>query len=195
MTVAGANWFIGFPVDATAWLAALEPVPFGARRFSPEDVHVTLAFLGPVGEAAARRAWELTVERFGDGARALGPWSFMPSRLHPFGDPRRPSAWSVEPDPRVEAVEAAIGAHRGAILEAGQGQPDRRPPRPHATLARPNRKAGPHEHRELRAWAERQVVPREAVLVSEVALFTWAAERRERLFEVVARCPLGQPSR
>ncbi len=183
MTV-GANWFIGFPVAGASWLDGLEPVPSGTRLFHPDDLHVTLAFLGPVGRAAAARAWTAALQAM--AGRSLGCWRFAPGALHPFGDPKRPSAWSVEPEPRVEALEAFITTHRGPILEAGEGRPDRRPARPHTTLARPRAKASPAEHAALKAWALRQVIPRLDVEVVSLALYTWSESRRERLFEVVA---------
>src|SRR5688572_27881196 len=49
------NWFLGFPIDG-AFLLDLPPVPPALRRFHPEDVHLTLAFLGGCGEEAALAA-------------------------------------------------------------------------------------------------------------------------------------------
>jgi 2'-5' RNA ligase len=179
-----ANWFIGFPVAGASWLDGLESVPVGVRLFHPDDLHVTLAFLGPVGRTAAERGWTTALLAMAGGG--LGRWRFVPGALHAFGDPKKPSAWSVEPEPRVEALEAFITAHRGPILEAGQGRPDRRPARPHATLVRPRTKASPAEHEALKQWAQRQVIPRHEVEVGAVALYTWSESRRERLFQVVA---------
>lgn len=200
-----ANWFIGFPVAAKVWLADLEPVPRGARLFAAEDVHLTLVFLGAVGRDAAMRAWEVAsrLER-------RPPWTMTPGPLEPFGNPRRPSAWSVEPSPRLPGLEAFMGEHRERLFDAAevaQSARDRRPPRPHATLARPLRSAGPAEHAALRAWAERQRVAAVPVVIGRLALYTWAdhrsneagragrarqagspgpGESRERLFQVVA---------
>jgi 2'-5' RNA ligase len=168
------NWFIGFPVAATPWLSALEPMPRGARLFVPEDVHLTLVFLGPVGRDAAMRAWE---EAVGLERRS---WSMSPGALAPFGNPRRPSAWSVEPSPRLETLEAFMAAHRERLFDAAgvaEAGRDRRPPRPHATLARPKRSAGPVEHAALRAWAERQRVAAVPVVIGRLALYTWAEHR------------------
>lgn len=187
-----ANWFIGFPVAATPWLDGLEPVPRGARLFAAEDVHLTLVFLGAVGHDAAMRAWELAsqLER--------GICSMTPGPLEPFGNPRRPSAWSVEPSPRLPELEAFMGAHRDRLFEAAsvaEAARDRRAPRPHATLARPMRSAGPAEHAALRAWAERQRVAAVPLEIGRLALYTWAEHRtgprlrgadEGRLFQIVA---------
>lgn len=187
------NWFIGFPVAAGPWLEALTRPPPGGRLFAAEDVHVTWAFLGPVTEGEARTAWREAASRAAEASR----WTMVPSGLRPFGDPRRPSAWSVEPEPALPEVEALIGNHRDALCAAA-GIPaarwDRRAPRPHATLARPLRQADAEAHRALRAWAEAQRVPRTAIAVARVALYTWSRERRERLFERVDERDLGGPA-
>lgn len=199
-----ANWFIGFPVAATPWLADLEPAPRGARIFAVEDVHLTLVFLGAVGRDAAMRAWEAA------NRLESRTWSMSPGPLAPFGarrkakptqrmtNPSRPSAWSVEPSPRLPELEAFMGAHRDRLFEAAsvaEAARDRRPPRPHATLARPMRSAGPAEHQALRAWAERQRIAAVPVVIGRLALYTWAEHRsgprrvgsgRERLFQVIA---------
>jgi len=178
-----ANWFIGFPLPAAPWLAALEPAPRGSRLFHPDDVHATFVFLGPVDEAHARAAWEVAC-----GAD-LRESLFMPGPIRGFGNPRRPSAWSVEPADGAPILTAFMGAHRDAVLAAGGGRPDTRPPRPHATLARPARSATSDEHRALRAWAERQRLPDVPLPVKRLALFTWDEARRERLFRLVAERP------
>jgi len=179
------NWFIGFPLPVAPWLAALEPVPRGARMFAAGDVHVTFAFLGPVAEERARAAWEV--------ARVL-PFRetmFAPGPIRGFGNPRRPSAWSVEPADGAPALASFIEAERGPVLEAGGGPPGRRAARPHGTLARPTRNATPDEQRALRAWAERQRLPDLALPVTRMALFTWDAARKDRLFRIVAERAAG----
>ncbi|MEJ7729563.1 MAG: hypothetical protein WKG00_10130 [Polyangiaceae bacterium] len=47
-----ANWFIGLPISATAWLEALPPLPEGCRRFAAGDLHLAAAVVPP---AAALR--------------------------------------------------------------------------------------------------------------------------------------------
>lgn len=174
------NWFLGFPLPAAPWLAALEPVPHGARAFAAEDVHVTFVFLGPVEEALALAAWQLACSFDFQESR------FLPGPLRGFGNPRRPSAWSVEPPDGAPTLAAFIAAHRDAVLTVGGGPPDTRPPRPHATLARPKRSATADEHRALRAWAERQRLPDLPLPAARLALFTWDEARKDRLFRIVA---------
>jgi 2'-5' RNA ligase len=53
-----ANWFIGFPVAAGAWLRTVQTgAPANLRLFDPADLHLTLAFLGPNEPDRAFAAW------------------------------------------------------------------------------------------------------------------------------------------
>lgn len=179
MSAEAGNWFVGWPIDARPWLAALTPPPRGARLFHPDDVHATVAFLGTCGEARARATWELVLAAGWDGA------TIAPGPVIGFGDPRHPSAWSVEPRDRAPDLAAYIARHRDAWLAAAGAPRDLRPPRPHVTLARPQRGASPDEQRALAAWAAAQRLPDVGLAVPRVALFAWAADRRERLFRIV----------
>jgi len=49
------NWFFAFPLDG-AFVATLPEPPKAIRRYHPDDMHMTLAFLGGCGEEAALRA-------------------------------------------------------------------------------------------------------------------------------------------
>src|SRR3954468_19415255 len=49
------NWFLAFPLDGR-FVLDLPPLPPSFRLFHPEDVHLTLSFLGGCGEPAAERA-------------------------------------------------------------------------------------------------------------------------------------------
>src|SRR5688572_14915054 len=56
------NWFFAFPIDG-AFVLDLPELPATIRRYHPEDVHMTLAFLGGCGQAAAERAQEALDEQ------------------------------------------------------------------------------------------------------------------------------------
>src|SRR4051812_5808505 len=56
------NWFFAFPMPG-AFVLELPPVPRFMRRFHPEDVHLTLSFLGGCGEEAALRGLAALVEQ------------------------------------------------------------------------------------------------------------------------------------
>ncbi len=179
------NWFIGLPVPGHPWFEGLTPVPRGARALHPDDLHLTVAFLGAVGEQRARAAWAVA-----EAATGAGSLTFVPGAILPFGNPRRPSAFSVVPRDGGAPICELIGRIRDPILTAAQARLDPRPPRPHATVARPGRKAGSEMRRALASWAAAQQLPDGPVLLEQIALFTWSEDRRTRLFRVVASRPL-----
>lgn len=170
------NWFIAWPVTAGPWFnAALREAPASLRRFHPADLHITLSFLGGCGAAAAAAAWAL--------AEAL-PAQALSVRLGPvrgFGDPRRPSAWSVEVE--GEEIRALLAEHRNTLAEAAGARPERRPPRPHLTLGRPGRGS---EHAALARWAEGLGALGDPLRLDRLALYTWAEDRGRQQFQIAA---------
>lgn len=178
------NWFLGWPVDPGAWFAPLvADAPRALRRFHPDDLHVTLAFLGPVEEEAARAAWALAE------TLPLTALDGELDRVEGFGNPRAPSALSVEI--RGEAIRDAIAAFQGPLLAVAGAPPERRPPRAHCTVARPRREAGHAERAAGLAWARRLPPLGLPVRLDRLALYTWSLDRRERQFRVVASRALG----
>ncbi len=175
------NWFVALPVRDPGWLEAIAPPPAGTRGFAPGDLHVTVAFLGRVGRAAAYRAY--AESRYW----SVGTTCARLTRVVPMGGPRRGSALSALFGDGREAIVAAIARARGPMLAAAGASPDDRDPLPHLTLARIARRATREERRRALAWAEQLPVAGLEVRLAEPALYTWAKERRERLFEIVAR--------
>jgi 2'-5' RNA ligase len=161
----GANWFVG--VVLPPWTRSLGPLPPGVRALHPDDLHLTVAFLGSCTEVAARAAWDALTWPTGPLDVVLGP-------CRAFGG-RYPSALAVTiDDPRlVDAIDAA----RGPCLDAAGLPPDDRPVRPHATFARIVRRATKAEARAARAWAEGLPTAGTPVRLDTLALFTWSPER------------------
>jgi 2'-5' RNA ligase len=178
------NWFVGLPVPARAWFEALPPPPSQVRVFAATDLHVTVAFLGGVDEGAAHRAFVLATRW------PTGPIDVRLGRLRALGNRRRPSALSATFAEGAELVASGISAVRDPMLAAAGARPDRRPPLPHVTLARIARGASASERRAALAWAEALELRAPRLLLDRIALYTWAADRRERLFDVVAETPL-----
>src|SRR5688572_3648888 len=84
------NWFVGLPVAAGRWFAPLvADAPAHVRVFHPDDLHLTVAFLGRAGPDRARAAWAVA-----EGVRAQ-PFVARLGALKAMGNPRRPSAFSV----------------------------------------------------------------------------------------------------
>ncbi len=180
------NWFVGLRVPPAAGVAgAVTDPPAGVRRFAAEDLHLTVAFLGTVGEEAAMRAWAARGPATGPaiGATLAG--------VVPMGSPRRFSALAAELGEGQREACDLIDALRAPMLEAAGSRPDTRPPRPHVTVARLRRRASPAERREAVAWASGLDLPGGSIELAELALFTWAEDRREVLFRVVESQHLG----
>ncbi len=162
-----------------------EPPP-RVRVFGSADRHCTLGFLGSVTEADARRAWSRVPDLVNSEA-VTG--SFV--EVKPLGNPRKPSALSAMVGDGRESLSAIIAHARGPLLEAAGAPPDERPPLPHMTLARIQRRASAGERRAALRWAESLKLADTSFVASSVALYTWADDRRERLFQIVEQRGLG----
>jgi len=180
------NWFVGLRVPPAAGVAeGVTDLPAGVRRFAAEDLHLTVAFLGSVGEEAARRAWAAC------GLASSPPIAATLAEVVPMGSPRRFSALAAElAEGHREACDL-IDALRAPMLAAAGSRPDTRPPRPHVTVARLRRRASPAERRDALAWAAALSLSGASIELTELALFTWSEDRQRVLFRVVESQRLG----
>jgi len=175
-----SNWFIALPVEANDLPAGLMgSIPAGLRRFAPADLHLTVAFLGGVGETAAQAAWQLT--------KGIHDGPFRPSTgsLSSFGNPRRPSAYGLELGPGGEAVRGFIRAWRNRLRRAAGVEEEQRDVRPHVTLARPPRSAGAALRKRADRWLARDTPAATVLELQEIALYTREPELRDRRFRRV----------
>lgn len=148
------------------------------------DLHMTVAFLGRVGERRAREAFESlspeSVERLGIRLGAVMP----------MGNPRRPSALSAlvsGQTSRGGSVEDTMLALRDPLLDAAGAPPDARPARPHVTIARIRRKAGARERQQALEWAEAIDLSPIQLSLDSIALYTGSASGSERAYDLVQR--------
>ena len=158
----------------------LPPAPRRVRVFGAGDLHVTLGFLGSVQEAEAREAWKL-IGDFPSFASVRGSFE----RVKPLGHPRKPSALSAIVENGSDALCRMITEARAPLLDAAGAPEDTRPPLPHMTLARVQRRAASAERREALRWAESIDLREVSFEATSVALYTWAIDRQERLFRLV----------
>lgn len=180
-----ANWFIALPLPPTSLPPGeLAQVPAGTRTFAPEDLHVTVAFLGAVGEQRALHAWsrldtdaELPLQA-SIGARAV------------FGSPRRPSALGLDLDTAGSdgALTRFITAWRNTLREAAGLAPEQRPARPHVTLGRPPRRTDTSWKNALAAWLDRPP-PDTLIRLERIALYTRAEPGGARRFREIRTLP------
>ncbi|MBX7196280.1 MAG: hypothetical protein K1X94_29780 [Sandaracinaceae bacterium] len=141
--------FVALVVGDAPWRRALlEGRPPRVRALHPDDVHVTLAFLGGVSPERARAAF--------DAAAAL-PLRAMEARLgaiEPRGHEARWTALSVLLED-AHAVADAMTRVRDVASAAAEIAPEHRAPLPHVTIARLHAKASPTERAAALAWAQR----------------------------------------
>lgn len=176
------NWFIALPFPPAALPpGTLRERPEGARLVERDDLHVTVAFLGAVGENRALAAWaELADCDEAAPTAALGPRAC-------FGNPRRPSAFGLELDPGGSGTLARfIAAWRDPLRAATGLAPERRGVRPHVTLGRPPRRAGRSWDRRLSAWLQ-VPTPAASVTFEQIALYTRAEAHSQRRFQTPRR--------
>ena len=182
------NWFFAFPIDGR-FVQVLPELPTALRRFEPEDVHLTLAFLGGCGEAAAERALGVLDERL----RTAPPPVFdvTLAAVVPMGSPRRYTALSALLGEGRGEVTACLTELGGLLCETALGRRPSRAAKPHVTVARPRRRATDADRAAGLAWAEQLELGLLRARLDRIALYTWADVRRERLFKIVAERFLG----
>lgn len=182
------NWFFAFPVHGS-FVEALPELPSGFRRFHPDDVHLTLAFLGRCGEQAAARALAAL-----DGLLPIlrqPPIPISLGTVTPMGSQNRYTALSALLDRGRPETTACLAVARDTLTEAALGRRERRAPKPHVTLARPRRKANARDREAGLTWAKQLDLSGVHATLDRVALYTWDERRRERLFRIVAERRLG----
>jgi len=150
------------------------------RVFATSDLHVTLGFLGSVQEEEARKAWD-RIGDFPSFCRVTGSFS----GVEPLGHPRKPSALSAMVGSGREPLSEMIAEARETLLAAAGAPEDTRPPLPHMTLARIQRRAKAAERRAALLWAQAIDLRDVTFTAPSVALYTWADDRQERLFQIV----------
>lgn len=124
--------FVGLdvPPDLAVELARAVPEPFpGLRPVPPEDIHLTLHFLGAIDRSAVERVLaDVRAEAFAIDVSGLGMFRFR--------DGRRILWAGIVDSAPLTALHRAAG---DALAGIGY-RPESRPYRPHLTLARVDRR-------------------------------------------------------
>lgn len=176
------NWFFAFPLPGAFVLELPEP-PRALRRYHPDDVHLTLAFLGGVGEAGAERALAALDQRLADATPAALEVTL--GEVVPMGAKSRYSALSALLEVGRAETSACVTALRDALTEAANGRREKRPAKPHVTVARPRSRASEADRELGLRWAEGLDLRSVRARLDRIALYTWSEDRRERLFRIV----------
>jgi 2'-5' RNA ligase len=139
-----------------------------------------LGFLGAVQEKTAREAWS-RVGDFDSFRQVAGSFS----SVEPLGNRRKPSALSAIVEDGRGPLSDMIAEARGPLLAAAGAPEDTRPPLPHMTLARIQRRASGPERRLALRWARDLDLGGVTFHAESIALYTWASDRRTELFQIV----------
>ena len=182
------NWFFAFPIDGK-FVLELPPLPTNFRRFHPEDVHLTLAFLGGVSETVAHDALAALDARL--LAVPVSGFDVSLAEVVPMGGSRRSySALSALLGHGRSEASACVGALRDLLTETAAGRRDERPPKPHVSIARPRTRATEADRAAGLLWAAQLELGKVNARLDRIALYTWTEARREQLFQIVAERPL-----
>ena len=130
-----SSCFLAYPVPADPALRRLIgdiPAPFEAVHF--DDLHLTLAFLGPQSPASLEHVWRAVM------TTPPPPVQLEGQALEGFGHPQRPRtlALSFAPAPRLLDW---LNDNLGDLLRLSGRPAETRSPKPHVSLARLSRQA------------------------------------------------------
>jgi RNA 2',3'-cyclic 3'-phosphodiesterase len=118
-------------------LAKLQPLAPNAKWVKVEGMHVTLAFLGYIDDARVPEVKAIAEEV----ARRHGPVSFSVEGIGSFGSSARPRVLWVGMTGDVEALAALKSDLEDRLAPLGY-EPEKRPFKPHLTLARARMPSG-----------------------------------------------------
>lgn len=178
---------IPLPPDLAARAAEILPTTLPAlRRVKPENLHVTLAFLGQTPD---ERLGEVTAAAT-EGAASVGPFTLVFA-----GAGRFPEGG------RIRVVWLAIAEGAPSILELGAGvcaglrsrglRFDDRPIAPHLTLARVDEDASAPEAKTVAAALEGLAGPSLRFEVTEIAVVQSVLSPKGPRYTALATVPLA----
>jgi 2'-5' RNA ligase len=176
-----ANWFLALPVPTDTWFDTLiYDLPETCRAFHPTDLHLTLAFLGPM---LPQKQGQIEALMANITAQTITA-SF--DHFLPLPSEKRLSAMTLSLAQGRQQVADLMRQHRTPLLEAAGARPDHRDPLPHATFARPIRKYGAQGRQAALHWMAEKQVPETSFKLEKIALYTWSEQRPTLQFKIVA---------
>ncbi|WP_250632034.1 2'-5' RNA ligase family protein [Rhodoflexus caldus] len=175
------NWFVALPVRGTETLleTLAATAPPEVRLFAPEDTHLTIAFMGAMPKERAAEVLKIMQKI------DFEPFQISLANLIPLPSAKHTSAFSYKLDQGHWQVVTLMEEWRSALLQAGGAPPDNRPPLPHLTIGRPQRKWGRQGVEQGIRWANNLPPVGFEALIDSVALYTWSDDRRRNQFKIV----------
>jgi 2'-5' RNA ligase len=174
--------FVGLPVpeDIAEDLAALSDNMTGARWVEPENMHVTLRFIGEVAQADAE---DIHNELSRITAK---PFTYDLHGLDTFGQGRKAHALYMRV-PLTPELEILQGRCESAVVRAGQSREPRKF-KPHVTLARLNK---PEEDRLLQFIQANNLYRVDKIAVDRFILYESKLGKGGSAYFPVAEYPLA----
>ncbi len=170
------NWFVALAVPGEPWFSRVAEPPDSVRLFHPDDLHITVAFLGACGQQSAEAAFEIAPQW------PTASVDVSLGRVEPMGNPRRPNAFSAIVRDGADVLRDAILVVQGEMCERAGARIDERAPRPHVTIARPRRSAKGPERKRAMEWARSVEIGEPRVRLSKLVLYAHSVDRSVRLF-------------
>lgn len=154
----------------------------------PENLHVTLLFLGEVGD----RDVPAVCRAVADGCAARGPFAIAVEKVGCFPSARRPRVVWVGVGEGAGEVVALHDALEEVLLELGCYRREARQYTPHVTLGRVKREEGPADALGS-ALARKADWQGGAVDVREVLVMSSELTPQGPVYAVLSRAKLGGP--
>ncbi|ETO28840.1 Phosphoesterase HXTX [Reticulomyxa filosa] len=177
------NFFVGIPIRreySVHWFPKWNQFHKKVRLVHPEDLHVTVAFLGKeLGETSLRSICEYL-----DKMNAfVEPHYFTLTKPILLPNTRQPTAIGYEIGENLQLLQTLIMQHRAQFTKLANIRSDRRTPLPHLTIARPPSLINKNYAeclQSIQQWYENKdgttFIPGEEyrIRLDEIALYTWA---------------------
>lgn len=174
---------------AAAIAGRLQPHAGGASWVDEEDLHMTLMFLGDLGDAeiadaCSRAEW---------AARANEPFTLRVSGVGAFPSPDRPRALWLGVSDGSEAVCRLQSDLDDGLADMATRSENRRFV-PHWTLARLGKRGGSASSHLTDVLAKLADYDAGEVLVNEIVVYASELRSDGPEYYALARCPLGMPA-
>ncbi len=171
--------------DACEVVRATDDTWRGEKWVPPENLHVTLKFVGHIAEESV----PLLVRACAEECASVAPFTLEASgvRAVPSGRKAR-MLWGTFADPSGRAYELSAAAERAAIVVGAE--PESRAFKPHVTLVRAR---SPHGL-DARAIEEANGIVNGAnpsVSVTAASVYRSRLSKNGPTYELLATCPLG----
>jgi len=177
-----STYFVALPViiDVDVLVDILDGAPSGLDFTPAEELHVTIAFLGPIDPDRALEAIA-RLDLLGESSGTLEHIVW----LGPEEDPR---AMTMK-DPSDSALREFIETARATLIEATGARPDRYGVAPHVTIAWIPRDAAPELREAAVGWAH--ALDNSGIQVpyslARPQIYTHAAPGSDRRYEVITK--------